>query len=595
MKRVSQTGGFLGTLLVRSVFAALVLIMASPCGTSAEIVAQNTADAPLAREAQAAIDKGVLAAREQEWDIAIQSFQEARKTAANSPVVFLNLGLAESKIPGRELRAIAWFGAYLAARPRAPNAAAVQEAIGGLEIKAEGNRNRLVKLVQETAVALPHGGDGWALGDVAALWASAGDMGAAQSALSLIPAGDDQAMKLDSARSHIALALADVAALQAKTGDRSGALASFAAARKVVDTIQKDWPVGDYRSEALAGIADSEINANEIAEARVALQLLPVSSHRYSLRLTHVANAQVAAGDLAGAAETLAEEEIQSDKEDSHLALTTKDDIAMTKIAIGDLQGARQTIASSRALLTALSARKPDYITGYDFATVFFGEAQIGDIVAARQVLADGLKFIEQSEGAGERQREIDVITKDPFGRVRSGVIPRLEAGDIAGAQGLADLILDPATRSYSQDLIAQAQAKIGDIAGAQRTVGAMPDIPGASKKDAAERAIAEIKANPGLVGRWSYWARTPTKSPAPPTVQAITLTDWLNKLDDIYPPNGLNTPPFLDLATFLTRQHSDDPDRLFTTLKTTAESAVKVQNSIGSMLKQQARQQARP
>src|SRR5471030_1849083 len=71
--------------------------------------------AELPPEAQEAVKKGIIAAKEQEWEIAIQSFQEARKTAPNAPELFYNLGLAESKIPGRELRAIAWFGAYLTA------------------------------------------------------------------------------------------------------------------------------------------------------------------------------------------------------------------------------------------------------------------------------------------------------------------------------------------------------------------------------------------------------------------------------------------------------------------------------------------------
>src|SRR5690348_16990201 len=67
--------------------------------------------------AQEAFDKGVMAAKQQEWEIAIQSFQEARKTAPDAPELFYNLGLAESKLPGRELRAIAWLGAYQAASP----------------------------------------------------------------------------------------------------------------------------------------------------------------------------------------------------------------------------------------------------------------------------------------------------------------------------------------------------------------------------------------------------------------------------------------------------------------------------------------------
>jgi hypothetical protein len=69
--------------------------------------------AELPPDAQEAMKKGIMAAKEQEWEIAIQSFQEARKTAPIAPELFYNLGLAESKMPGRELRAIAWFGAYL--------------------------------------------------------------------------------------------------------------------------------------------------------------------------------------------------------------------------------------------------------------------------------------------------------------------------------------------------------------------------------------------------------------------------------------------------------------------------------------------------
>lgn len=69
--------------------------------------------------------------------LAVRFFEEARKLAPEAPVIYLNLGLAESRIPGRELRAIAWFGAYLAANPTAPNAAAVKEQIAVLDVKTK--------------------------------------------------------------------------------------------------------------------------------------------------------------------------------------------------------------------------------------------------------------------------------------------------------------------------------------------------------------------------------------------------------------------------------------------------------------------------
>lgn len=74
-------------------------------------VAAGTLHAELPPEAQTAMDKGVIAAKQQDYMLAIRYFQDARKTAPDAPEVFYNLGLAESKMPGRELRAMAWFSA----------------------------------------------------------------------------------------------------------------------------------------------------------------------------------------------------------------------------------------------------------------------------------------------------------------------------------------------------------------------------------------------------------------------------------------------------------------------------------------------------
>lgn len=102
------------------------------------------ANAELPPEAQRAFDRGMLAAQQQEWGVALQSFQDARRIAPPSPKIYYNLGLTESKIPGRELRAIAWLTAYLVANPDAPNAAAVIREIDALEVKSQSNLIRLV-------------------------------------------------------------------------------------------------------------------------------------------------------------------------------------------------------------------------------------------------------------------------------------------------------------------------------------------------------------------------------------------------------------------------------------------------------------------
>lgn len=159
--------------------------------------AQTTAPAPLPPDAQLLIDKGVLAAKQQDYLLAIRYFQDARKLSPQAPEIYFDLGLAESKIPGRELRAIAWFGAYLAANPNAQNAAAVKEQIDVLDVKSQSNISHLIQTAQDAAIKIPIGDpNAWpypgtyhhdvALEGVAGLWAKFGDFEAANNALGLI-------------------------------------------------------------------------------------------------------------------------------------------------------------------------------------------------------------------------------------------------------------------------------------------------------------------------------------------------------------------------------------------------------------------------
>jgi len=108
----------------RARFAFMLLAATAMAQTSASA----SAAAPLAVEAQEAINKGIIAAKNQDYLLSIQYFQAARKIAPDAPEIYYDLGLAESKLPGRQLRAVAWFGAYLAANPTAANAAAMTKA-----------------------------------------------------------------------------------------------------------------------------------------------------------------------------------------------------------------------------------------------------------------------------------------------------------------------------------------------------------------------------------------------------------------------------------------------------------------------------------
>jgi hypothetical protein len=60
-------------------------------------LAQTSAPAPLPSAVQEALDKGILAAKVPDYPLAIRYFEEARKLAPAAPVIFMDLGIAESK------------------------------------------------------------------------------------------------------------------------------------------------------------------------------------------------------------------------------------------------------------------------------------------------------------------------------------------------------------------------------------------------------------------------------------------------------------------------------------------------------------------
>src|SRR4029078_5609564 len=209
-------------------FVAGGLIIGLCVSVAQPFAVAQAAPARLPPDAQEALDKGIIAAKVPDYPLAIRYFEEARKAAPEAPVVYLNLGIAESKIPGRELRAMAWFGAYLAALPQAPNAAALREQITALDVRNQSNVSRFIKSTQDAAGQMREiWGSSGNLHDLAKLCAEAGDIGAALKTADLYPD--------PSWRSGTQAVIAEV---QAKSGDAAGAHKTFAAAQATADLIQ---------------------------------------------------------------------------------------------------------------------------------------------------------------------------------------------------------------------------------------------------------------------------------------------------------------------------------------------------------------------
>lgn len=93
--------------------------------------------AALAPAARATFQKGLSAAEQEQWPKAVQWFLQAQEIDPISPQVWFNLGFAESNIPDHELRALAWYQAYLAKVPDAPNRRDVLAEMDGLGHRLE--------------------------------------------------------------------------------------------------------------------------------------------------------------------------------------------------------------------------------------------------------------------------------------------------------------------------------------------------------------------------------------------------------------------------------------------------------------------------
>ncbi len=126
--RVAAHGWRLVVPVVLAAVLALDIVAPPP------VSAQST-EVALSPEAEQAMQRGLAAAEQQEWRIAIKHFGEALEGAPYAPEVLFNLALAHDRLGGRELLAIAWFRAFLAAAPEAANAGQVRERIIGLEVK----------------------------------------------------------------------------------------------------------------------------------------------------------------------------------------------------------------------------------------------------------------------------------------------------------------------------------------------------------------------------------------------------------------------------------------------------------------------------
>jgi len=116
----------------------LTMLALPPC-----LYAQPSSNS-LSPQARIAISTGLSAVKLGAWDVAADSFDEARKLAPNAAGILFYQGLAESHLPGRELRAIVLYKAYLGTFSNAPNARSVENEIATLKTSAKSTTSELI-------------------------------------------------------------------------------------------------------------------------------------------------------------------------------------------------------------------------------------------------------------------------------------------------------------------------------------------------------------------------------------------------------------------------------------------------------------------
>ncbi len=445
---------------------AIIYLLFLPFGLSAGVWAAEAPPSPLPPQAQQAIKKGLLAVEQKEWPLAVRYFEEARKAAPLAPEVLFNLGLSESMIPGRELRSIAWFQAYLSASPAASNKAAVKEMIDRLEVRVEGTMGKLAGQAKQIAVKFPQESERiGAYSRLAEEMAGAGDTTGTAQIASLIPGKQENS-------------LAPIARALAKAGDIAGAKA-------IASRMEGDV----FKSSAFQDIATAQAEAGDTAGAWATLERSTHPGYKHNGMIA-IARALYKRGEKEEAQRTLvkaADATTQSAVKYADWAKAQKtqweqdrkakeySDIGRAQAEIGDVRGALRTadlipqqgtihMTNARGDVTGskISPQYGDQWKSGIYTAIFWayqsGVLKSSDDVTLLQEVAARMK-----EG-NEKANLLSLLGEKRYKLVEES----LRASDARGAMNTAAAISDAEYKSKAYEAITRYLLSKGDLSSAQ-------------------------------------------------------------------------------------------------------------------------------
>jgi ankyrin repeat protein len=204
-----------------------------------------------------AFAQGTAAARRQDWLPALRAFEQAYKLGKTPPAppLLFNLGFTESRLPGREVRAMAWFRLYLRDAPDAANAGAVRQEFAGLRARVRATLDALAVKMKELAAQFPAEQQRQrACGFLAVTQARAGHFREARATAE----SGECAGKANP--NVIVSVLKQIADCQSRAGDFEGAFQTVRDVKNFVD-----------RWEALGTLIEEEARAGECALAKASV------------------------------------------------------------------------------------------------------------------------------------------------------------------------------------------------------------------------------------------------------------------------------------------------------------------------------------
>ena len=411
-KKIEFSGCF--TLRVVALLA-LVLVLSRSVPVQG---ADGGTEESLSAETEALIETGMAAIKDGQWDQAIKSLTEAQAEAPESYKILYNLGIANAEAGERDVIAIAWFNAYLAAVPDAPEREQIVEQLENLKIKVNASIGKMLKMADiETAKITDEQRKLETYRAIALAAIYVGEMSEAKRYAELITD--------ENYRSSIYL---EISRTQARDGD-------ITAARETVDMIVID----DQKSEAYSEIAGLLIESGDF-EGATEMAALMIDDYNKSRAYRNIVRAQAGKGEIEPAMKT---SELITDEEFRSYAY---DDIIAAQAEAGDISAAARTL---------LMVEDPSLEAYRNIA-----EAQIkaGDKAGAIETI--GLVSMDENRA-----------------RVYSRMISsRIGDGDISGVREMLSLVTEETINSEGvrfdlYEEIAREQAEAGDTEGAKSTL----------------------------------------------------------------------------------------------------------------------------